>query len=223
MLKVYHFDINGTILGTDSTDNASIEDTASEAFSRSVNCEGELYKEGEETYYSRIKSTFTNYKCKIYNFVNDFPKHQNTHQELVYTFKQGLFKSFLKLVEREFSNYQSLLVLRTFGKDRGFVATILEKYGMKFESYESEELNDSIYKDCYKRKVHIMVTDSYERWNENKRQVEFGKRIKHFDGITQYGFDDNVCMHCDDGVKFYHVNAVRAALEENYYLNLLEY
>ena len=125
MLKVYHFDINGTILGTDSTDNASIEETASEAFARSINIDGEIRKPGETTYYSLIKSTFINYKIKVYNFVNYFPQQKDKYNELVEAFKQGLFKSFLKIVDREFSTNESLLVLRTFGKDREFVASLL--------------------------------------------------------------------------------------------------
>lgn len=221
MVKVYHFDINGTILGTDSTDNASIEDTASEAFSRSINVKGEIYKEGEQTYYNSIKSTFINYKSKVYNFVEDFPEHRDKYNDLVEAFKQGLFKSFLKLVDREFSNNQSMLVLRTFGKDREFVTSMLEKYGMKFVVHESDELNDKLYKDCHARGVHIMVTDSYDRWNENGRKLEFGKKIRYFEGFEQYAFDDNLCMYCDEGVKFYHVNTVRAALEDDYYINIL--
>lgn len=221
MLKVYHFDINGTILGTDSTDNASIEDTASEAFSRSININGDIYQKGEQTYYSHVKKTTKDYKSKIYGFVDDFPHHSDKHNELVTAFKRGLFKSFLKLVEREFCNNQSLLVLRTFGKDREFVASMLENHGLKFVVHEAEELNAELYRDCHTRGIHIMVTDSYRRWNDNGRNVEFGKPVKYFHGLKQYAFDDNPCMYCEEGVKFYHVNSLRAALEDDYYTNLL--
>ena len=221
MLKVYHFDINGTILGTDSTDNASIEETACEAFSRSVSENGEVYRPGEKTYYSYIKESVVDYKHKIYNFPNDFPDHRAKYNELVSALRQGLFKSFLKLVEREFSNNKSLLVLRTFGKDRAFVASMLNAYNMDFVAHTSEELNDSLYRDCHSRRVHIMVTDDYGRWNDNGRKVEFGKHIKYFEGMEHFAFDDNLCMYCDKGVRFYHVNTLRAALEDDYYINLL--
>lgn len=222
MFKIYHFDINGTILGTDSTDNASIEDTASEAFSRSINIDGEIYKEGKQTYYSHIKNSNNDYKRKIYSFVNDFPSHREKHNKLVEAFKEGLFKSFLTLVKKEFSNNESLLILRTFGKDRELVVSMLEHYGMKFVARKSEELNAELYKDCHTRGVHIMVTDDYHRWNTNGRKAEFGKDIKYFEGLIQYAFDDNLCMNCDKGVKFYHVNTLQAALEDDYYVNLLE-
>lgn len=223
MLRVYHFDINGTILGTDSTDNASLEDTACEAFARSINIDGNVYKEGEQTYYNKIKHTTEDYKRKIYNLMEDFPHHVDKHRELVDVFKNGLFKSFLKVVNREFSTNESLLVLRTFGKDREFVASMLKKYGLTFVVHESEELNDELYKDCNARGVHIMVTDNYHHWNDNGRKVEFGKPVKHFEGLEQYAFDDNICMCCDPEVNFYHVNTLRAALEDDYYINLLKH
>ena len=221
MLKVYHFDINGTILGTDSTDNASIEETACEAFSRSITKNGEICQSGEKTYYSHIKESCIDYKRKIYNFPNDFPEHRGKYNELVLALRRGLFKSFLKIVEREFSNNKSLLVLRTFGKDREFVASMLHAYNMNFVVHTSEELNDSLYRDCHSRNLHIMVTDDYNRWNDNGRKVEFGKHIKYFEGMEHFAFDDNLCMYCDEGVKFYHVNTLRAALEDDYYINLL--
>lgn len=221
MLKVYHFDINGTIIGTDSTDNVSIEEMASEALSRSISLDGEI--SGEElTYYLHIKQTTKDYKSKIYNCVDEFPQHKDRYNQLVKVFKQGLFESFLKLVDREFKNNKSLLVLRTFGKDRDFVASMLKDRNMTFVSYKSGELNDKLYRDCHEKGVHIMVQDDYKRWNDNGRAVEFGKEIKHFEGIIQYGFDDNPCMNCESGVGFYRVNTLRAALEEDYYIKMLE-
>jgi hypothetical protein len=186
MLEIYHFDINGTIMGADSTDDASIEDMASEAFSRSINTEGEIYKPGEVTYYSHIKSKYNDYKRKIYEFPNEFPQHKITYDRLVTVFKSGLFESFLKLVNRQFKNNKSLLLLRTFGKDRDFVATMLKQYGMDFVSYKSEELNDILYRECHDKGVHIMVQDDYHKWNNNGRKVEFGKEIKYIEGFTQY-------------------------------------
>lgn len=68
MLEVYHFDINGTVIGTDSTDHVTVEDIASEAFSRSINVEGNRYKDDEMRYYDHIKSTTKNYKQKSITF-----------------------------------------------------------------------------------------------------------------------------------------------------------
>lgn len=220
MLKVYHFDINGTIIGIDSTDNASIDEMASEAFARSINVDGEIYSEGEMTYYSHIKDTHQNYKQKVYNFINDFPTHKNIYEELVNKFKQGLFESFLKLVEKEFATNESLLILRTFGKDRNIVADMLNNYGVKFIFSNVEQLNDKLYQECHDKHIHIMVQDNYQLWNKNKKSIEFGKPVKHFEGITQYAFDDNLCMNCDKEVQFNHVNTVQAALDHNYYLRL---
>ena len=222
MFKVYHFDINGTILGTDSTDNVPVESIASEAFARSINLVGEVYEAGEQTYYSHIKHTNKEYKKVIYNFINDFPQHQDKYTKLVNVFQNGLFPSFLKLVNLEFKNNQSLLVLRTFGKDREWVARLLETRQLQFVVHISDELNLQLYKECLNKGVHIMVQDDYHRWNSNGKKVEFGKDIKYIDGITQYGFDDNVCMNCDVGVKFHHVNTLQAALDEHYYVNLVD-
>lgn len=221
MLKVYHFDINGTIIEVNSTDSASVEDMASEAFSRSINPEGEIHKKGEITYYTFIKAIHPNYKTKIYKFLDVFPQHREKYNKLVVALKAGLFESFLKFVDKEFKDNKSLLMLRTFGKDREFVTSMLESYGMKFLSCKSEELNDKLYKDCHEKGVHIMVQDDYHRWNNNERKVESGKEVKYFEGIVQYAFDDNLCMNCEHGVKFYQVNTLRAALEEDYYTSMI--
>jgi hypothetical protein len=37
-----------------------------------------------------------------------------------------------------------------------------------------------------------------------------------------YKINDNLCMNCEKGVKFYHVNTLLAALDEDYYINMLD-
>lgn len=223
MFKVYHFDINGTILGTDSTDNASIEDMTCESIARSINLVGEIVHGDQQTYYSFVKNNYKDYKRQVYNLLDTFPQLADKHEKLLEVFKVGLFPSFLKLVDTEFKDNNSLLVLRTFGKDRGFVVTLLESKGLKFVSYESDELCPNIYNKCHEEGIHIMVTDDYKKWNNGGRSVEFGKEVRSYDGFEQYAFDDNLCMFCGDGVKFYHVNTLEAALDENYYINLLRH
>lgn len=215
MLKVFHFDINGTILGTDSTDDANIEQMACEALARSI------ITEGNQTYYNKIKSERKDYKKKVYNLINDFPEFKADHDKLVTAFQNGLFKSFLKIVNNEFVDNNSLLVLRTFGKDRDFVADILSQYGLKFVTCNSDELNDVVYNKCHEQGLHIMVTDDYKKWNDNGRKIEFGKYVQYFPNMIQYAFDDNLCMNFEEGVKFFHVNTLHAVLDENYYLNMI--
>lgn len=221
MSRVYHFDINGTIIGTDSTDNASVQEAASESFSRSINLAGEICKESEISYYTHVKDSDKDYKTKIYGFIDQFPQHKAQYDTLVEAFKSGLFKSFLKLVDTEFKSNKSLLVLRTFGKDTESIVSLLKSYNMTFVSYKSEQLNDELYNSCHKQGVHIRVQDDYHKWNSNGRTAAFGKQIKSFQGIVQYAFDDNFCMNCGDDVKFHHVNTLLAALDENYYSNVV--
>jgi translation initiation factor IF-1 len=191
----FHFDINGTIIGTDSTDKASLDEAVCECI-----CRNTPYTD-YDSYYSYLKETFpTSYKEKCYQTSCDTEEKQQLHAQLKHAFERGLFDSFLKVLELYPNNE---FVLRTFGHD-----------GPKVLSQLSEE----------DRKRVTLVQDDYVKWNTNSRDPKFGKIIVGEEGVQQYGFDDNTCMYAvnnNNNVKIFKVNTVSAALDNNYYVDLI--
>jgi len=93
---------------------------------------------------------------------------------------------------------------------------------LKFIKCYPSELTLEKYHECYDNKTHILVQDDYKLWNNNKRSKEFGEIIKGYSGVIQYGFDDNDCMYPNgENIKVFKINTVRAALEEDYFINIL--
>jgi hypothetical protein len=189
-MRRFHFDINGTIIGTDSTDKATLDEAVCECI-----CRNTCYT-GYESYYAYLKETFpASYKDKCYQLEGQ----DELRSQLKSVFQKGLFDSFLAVLklypDDEF-------VLRTFGHDGPMVLNCLS----------SEDRQKSI----------TLVQDDYVRWNNNQRSPKCGKIIVGEDSVEQYGFDDNNCMHAiGDNVKIFRVNTVSAALNSNYYLDLI--
>lgn len=92
-----HFDINGTIIASDSTDVGGKEYGALEYLTRSlVNP-----LNPSESYYDLIKRTFPKeYKDKVKTFLQVFPQHIPIFEKLLKTMETSfLFPSFVKIVE----------------------------------------------------------------------------------------------------------------------------
>lgn len=227
MSTIFHFDINGTIIGFDTTDgDISVEQGVSESISRSIDINGQLLDDNTtvKSYYEYVKECNSKgYKSIVYNICNKFPQVKRIHDELVQKFENGLFMSFRHCVEHILST-NSLLVLRTFGHDGVWVTQMLTKlYNMNFIECEPEELCKQIYTDCINGKKHILVQDDYDKWNNNERQKEYGKYIQGYDEFIQYGFDDNPCMYTHGpNVTIHRINTINAAMYPDYFLQLMQ-
>ncbi|SNW63057.1 Hypothetical protein ORPV_1153 [Orpheovirus IHUMI-LCC2] len=230
-LLVLHVDINGTIVGFDSTDpNASIREAAAESFARSINLDGSFNRPGQESYYEFAKkSNPKGYKEEVYKFLEKYPEHKDTYERVVKVFEGGLFPSFHKLV-REYvcengARKKAVLVLRTFGKDGRWVTEELyDRHGMLMEEDTPEELTYQTISGIMLllQTQNILTVDDYKRWDSNGRLPKYGKVIKGHPNLIQYGFDDNDCMYgIGEGVYINKVNTVEAALDEDYFVKLL--
>ncbi|CAH6420213.1 Hypothetical protein HVR_LOCUS1128 [uncultured virus] len=228
-MEVYHVDINGTIIGCDSTDpNASIEDAAADALSRSVDVNGMILTDNNtQSYYEWLKENYPKtYKKEAYNVITTFPQHKESLEKLIHNFNQGLFRSFVNLLETKIHKRNALLVFRTFGHDGDKVLADINANRddpINFIKCDVSDLTFEKYQECILSETHILVQDNYKFWNTNGRSVKFGKVIQSYPGIVQYGFDDNDCMYpLGEDVTFIKINTLRAALEEDYFLNLLQ-
>lgn len=223
--KAFHFDINNTIIGTDSTDgDVTIEQSASEALSRSVLVNGFIAHQEQSTFYDYYKSKIPDYKRMIYDITSTFPKLVPLHQQLVGALRNGLFPSFVHFAQTYASEPGNVIVLRTFGNDIPHVLDLLSKSPLSHLVFEKvyTVVTPRRIMDAADRGVHLYFTDDYEYWNKNGRQREYGKQIIGHPHIQQFGFDDNLCMFGDTSVQIDKVNTYLAATQINYFTNFIE-
>lgn len=245
MLTVLHFDINGTIIGTDATDNASLKEAVAEIICRNMYhwkylCHMHLWNY-EESYYDYIKREHPDdYKKICYNVIDEF-RDENPYSYFVYLpediesfqdisnrleqiFKLGLFESFRNIIDMVSQSNDLRLVFRTFGLDG---QDVMKQLPFNFVCLKTKWEDNTCFFMNQNEKVdlvdivqneHVFIQDDYSTWNKNKKDVKFGKFIPSSEGLEQIGFDDNLCMYSDDkNVKIVKVNTVSAALDPEYY------
>jgi hypothetical protein len=226
--RILHFDINGTIIGIDSTDNHSVESAVCESLCRSIR-----FNTG--TYYNHLKSNYYDYKERVNNVLSCYPEYVETVKKLCVVYQGYFFPSFIKVIQNLKSTDK--LILRTFGKDGSDVISKLSKlYDMKFETFHCQYSNGKpqfyyegkgssiTLKQIHQNvKDHVLIVDDYKNWDRNNRKAESGKFIEHIDDVEQISFDDNDCMFTNNtnNVKIYKIVTVDAALNDQYYLNLI--
>lgn len=253
-ITIYHVDINGTIIGTDSTDEgATVSHAVTESISRSINKNGELLTSNEQSYYHWLRENHKQtYKEDANRVLEVFPQYQEHKKQLEIIFSRGLFPSFINLLQKRILSFRicpdnhnvstkedckgsvsedwdsnienkNILVFRTFGRDRNYIMDMLKEIApMKFITCDPNELSLEIYQECIKNGTHIFVQDNYVEWNKNGKSASHGKIIREYPGTIQYGLDDNHCMYAiGDNITIIKVNTVRAALDENYYTDLI--
>jgi predicted transcriptional regulator len=245
-MTIFHFDINGTIIGVDATDNHSIEEAVLESVCRSIPYNG-------DTYYNHLKKSFTDYKKHVKNVLSVYPEHFETCKKLCIVYHKYFFPSFLKVIEN--LKEHDKIFLRTFGQDGQDVIDKLRKlynlefcvyhckynYGEAKFYYESNGISTdpriiySVSNTCNK---HVLIIDDYQYWNNNNREAKYGKFIPYITDMPhtktadtdlnvsiqkQIAFDDNDCMWTDnsDKVKIHKIVTIDAALDEYYYLNFI--
>jgi len=239
--KIFHFDINGTIIGTDSTDNAHLHQAVAEIIARSI-------KDKEEySYYDKIKKQHPkDYKTICYNVVSDFDKYDphdfidnlpnniitftQLATKLEKIFSDGIFPSFKKFLN---SNPNHAIVFRTFGFDGPEVIKQLPNLSFT-HLYTKWDENKCLFLELNNDEIDITkkifslsptqglcIRDDHRKWNKHNRAAEYGKLIVSDSRLKQYGVDDNPCMYSNDtDVKIFRINTVLAALDEDYYINL---
>lgn len=153
-----------------------------------------------------------------------------------------LFKSFTNVLEMY---PKAKYVFRTFGIDREFIIDIVKEYGLNnFETGYIERLDGDIIlhlKDgavfghyaiqqyIKRSKNNFAIREDFNYWNNYNRDQCCGKSIID-DGSQQLFFDDNYCVDVRDIDEnplpkndiFIKVNAVKAMLDENYYLDKIK-
>lgn len=227
--RCFHFDINGTIIGIDSTDkDASIEDAALEAICRATSTLP------NQSFYEELKAKGGDYKSRMNTVFDKYPERRLAYEKLVVAYRANiLFPSFQAVVKSLGPNDR--IILRTFGLDGPRVVELLDQqFGLKFQKLSWNSKEDSPSGKAFPQLVgssHILIQDNYNHWNTNGRQANAGKMIPRSEGVIQIGFDDNPCMYAENPTSEEHerqspiiihrVVTERAALDENYYLNLI--
>lgn len=229
-LTIFNVDINGTIIGFDSTDEkVNVDQFTSEYLARSIDKYGNILPSvtnNRESYYQWLTQNHKQtYKEDAYNVTKTFPQHKETHSKLIEVFNMGIFPSFLKLLNTKILNTNSVLVFRTFGSDGPLVIDKInqnKEFPINFIECQPKELSLSQFEECKKENRHILVQDNYNRWNYNYKDPKYGKIIIGDSNLFQYGFDDNDCMYpLGENVTFFKINTLRAAFDEDYFINLI--
>ena len=226
-ITVYHIDINGSIINTTcpyTEKEKKLDKAITKSISQSINVNGDLLSGNEESYYHWLKKkNKRTYKKDSYKVLREFSQYRALYLQLKKVFTSGFFPSFVKLLLREILPSKSLLIFRTFGKDRKYILELLSQItDMKFVFHSPDELTLELYQQCIENDTHILVKDSYHQWNSNGKETCHGKIIRGYPDVIQYGFDDNHCMHAiGENITLFKVNTIQAALDEDYYLNLL--
>lgn len=230
-ITIYHMDINGTIIGTDSTDErATLTNAVMESISRSIDIHGNILTSDklnakEKSYYHWLKQNNKyGYKLDAYNVLNVFPQYQQYQSELEKIFSNGLFPSFVKLLKnRILVTDNNVLVFRTFGKDRHYIMDLINSITpMTFITCTADDLSLKLYQQCIENNTHIFIQDSFTHWNRNGKSITHGKLITEYPGTIQFGFDDNDCMYgVGNNITIFKVNTLEASLNQDYYLSLI--
>ena len=220
---VCHFDINGTIMLFDGTDDIKSSEAVSEIMTKNIYgnvadanqffLTGRDRISGTTSYYNYLKKHHPlNYKELARKLLETYPQFQDMHESLVAIYESGLNPSFIKFVTHMQSNPSIKIVFRTFGVDRDFVIDQLQKLfpdagyqfiklytkwigsECRFIMENGSDINLNELISSLPPHVHVFVKDDYLPWLQTGRSVEFGKVIHSMDGFVQYGFDDNPCM-----------------------------
>jgi len=230
MKRIFHFDVNRTIIGTDSTDDISLLSTVKQCICCSIDVDGNFltHKSGKDNYYQHLKDNNKNYKELCESVLDTFPQYQPLVPQLIDVFSQGLFPSFRQVL----TMYpEDKIVLRTFGHDGPEVIKDLQP--MKFVSFQAvwtgnevsfRSSDGNLYEmeEVLTMDSHILIVDNYKHWNKNGRSKEVGKIIKSLPGVIQIGFDDNDCMSTvGDNVYFFQVNTILAAINSSLFTDII--
>jgi hypothetical protein len=238
---VCHFDINGTIIMFDSTDDATPAQAVCEIISRNIygsifGKTFELAEQGEVikdpiTYYDYLKKMhFDQYKSMCYDLLNTYPQFQDLAITLTQTYSQGIFKSVYKVLE----TYPKIkLVFRTFGHDGDYVTEQLApRKFIKVRTMWDDDICRFVLDDKIinlnelilglDTDTHVLVQDDYKTWSANSRERWWGKVIYSHEDLIQYGFDDNPCMYgIGDPVVVHKIDTIEAATNENYFVDFM--
>jgi hypothetical protein len=240
-ITVCHFDINGTIIMFDSTDNATPAQAVCEIISRNIygsilGKTFELAEEGEIvkdpiTYYDYLKKMHpTQYKSMCYDLLLTYPQYQDLATDLIQAYNQGIFKSMHKVLE---VHPKIKLVFRTFGHDGDYVidqlapkkfiklCTIWDDDICRFV-FDNKIINLNEFILGLDADTHVLVQDDYKTWSTNSREKWWGKVIYSHGDLIQYGFDDNPCMYgIGDDIMVHKIDTIEAATNENYFVDMM--
>jgi hypothetical protein len=208
MEAIYHIDINGTVIGFDTTDTHSIKEAVIECMGRNINIDIVTSAESNISIYEQFKKLYPKeYKEKNTKFILDLikdEKYEKIMESLIISFENGIFPSVIKLL----ASVNIKIVFRTFGLDGPIVVKQLQKFypyftfvnmrsiwanDVNYLQYENEiypmnELNVLI--KTFDKNTHVLMQDNYEYWNKKGKDVTSGKCIYGTD-CPVFGFDDN--------------------------------
>lgn len=235
----FNFDINGTVIGFDSTNKGGNSYAVCESICRSmkgfvVNGKFLEFIEGTMTYYEYLKQFYPkDYRTRVGKLLDRCPHKVDLYDYLLPIFDQYFFPSFLRVIEK--LKPEDKIIFRTFGHDGPEVISRLnEKYGLKFISLTSKWVNDQPkffdsvgneidFLTIVEEKEHILIKDDYRYWNDHRRLAQCGKFIFPIPNQKQICFDDNDCMFTPDPqVQICRINTISAAIDQNYYVNLIK-
>lgn len=240
MESIYHLNINGTMVGFDSTDTHSIEDAVIEYMGRNINIDIITLADSDISIYEQIKKLHqTNYKEKNAEFMTKLMKDDKyimMKNSLIGVFSNGIFPSVITLL----ASQNNKIVLRTFGLDGPVIVEQLQSFFplMRFISLESiwandvnyfrngdeiypmSELNNLI--ESVDTNTHFLMKDNYDYWNKKGREASCGKCIYSAE-CPVFGFDDNNCMFSigNGPVAIFKVNTIQCALDSIYLYDLV--
>ena len=218
--KVFHWDINGTITATDTTEPCTVEENANMIISRSVFgfvAEDGAWKLNVADVYNRCGApdvvTFyafatatdkASYKQRAFTFTavgNPGEKFSALVPAVVHA--AYLFPSFLKAIE---TFPEAVHVVRTFGQDTHDVFSRLQKQYPTTWAKVSKGAplsKDEIQVDGAKMSFaqfseflletdkHVLIQENYDYWHANGRSQEYGKQLAAHPELDQIFFDDN--------------------------------
>lgn len=226
--KIFHFDVNGTIIAVDSVETGNdYENTnmtiARSVFGKEIDKNGWIINEdcfnqnNSVSYYDYLKkSNRKDYKKESYVFTEkDRPGEafRSLYDRVLPGMSGAIFESFMK-VSDEYPD--ALIVLRTFGKDISAVVESLmddPKYSSiligRIDHVEDNmiiSLNGKIYvgmkeiNDLFAHSTnHIILQEDYNYWNDHSRDKTHGKTIQSDPNLLQFFFDDNECVNIIGG------------------------
>ena len=246
MNLVLHFDINGTIIPSDSTEVGTIEENANMVISKSVYGKihdswilNDDYRDQTDSisYYDYLKLVKEKlYKKKSFTFTeknNPGESLQLMVKPVIEAMDSFFFKSFLKVLE---AYPNAKIIFRTFGLDGDEVV-------QRLKIIDPERFNDvAIGKFSYddgipvlvgsdkkyrgmeeinqliKSSTNLLFIENYEHWNSHDRAVEYGKQLLGDADMLQIFFDDNTCVNILDHLNAYYqqVNTLDALFNEFY-------
>lgn len=250
MKLVLHFDINGTIIGFDSTETGTPNQNANLILAKNIYGQvvenkwilnQDIYNEIDSiTYYNYLKTLkIPNAKQKAYEFTNDNEPGVLLRNllEIIETKEENIFDSFNKVLELY---PEAIIVLRSFGRDIESTVNKIKKtnpiYGKIIHEEETKVILDknipytfNEFNDLLKVTSNqiFAIQEDYNHWNNNNRDKKHGKLMMAHEDMLQIFFDDNEWVNIINNKiinksHYIKVNTIRALIEPNYFADLIQ-